>query len=304
MTIVPGRDLTVEVACSKSFTSWGGSSSQDACPSDAGSYHAGGSTGSGSGWWGNREEYLSGCALAIAYKSNVWDVQPEDFIVMSVQENCVRQRDTQFAIPANLPACPDGECTCAWFWQGRNSADEMYMNGFRCSVQGGVATAIPKPAPPKRGSTISGPTQPMYWANTPSNLDYTVTWESKPSYNRAFGWTNGAQTSAFASGGGGGGQDNSTDWNTSTTSSRTRRPRPTSSESTSTAEWSETSTTDSSAVSSSTPYWPNHVANPTSSAETPAETKPPGCKRKRSKGSKRSKDSKRSHRRSRAHQAI
>jgi hypothetical protein len=41
----------------------------------------------------------------------------------------------------------------------------------------------------------------MYWANTPTNLDYTPTYETKPSYNSAFGWKNGAQTSAFGAGG-------------------------------------------------------------------------------------------------------
>lgn len=41
----------------------------------------------------------------------------------------------------------------------------------------------------------------MYWANTPTNLDYTPTFETKPSYNSAFGWKNGAQTSAFGAGG-------------------------------------------------------------------------------------------------------
>lgn len=130
MSIYPGRDLTVELACSKSYSTFGNSPSPDGCPGDSGSFHAGGGTGSSSGWWGNSESNLMGCALAIAPKAKASDVRPEDFVVMSVQENCVRQRDTPFAIPANLPSCPDGECTCAWFWQGKNSAAEMYMIGF------------------------------------------------------------------------------------------------------------------------------------------------------------------------------
>ncbi|WWD01234.1 hypothetical protein V866_008176 [Kwoniella sp. B9012] len=197
-TLIPGSDLSVEIACSKEYTSFGGNNpASDACPGDSGSYHAGGSTGSGSGWSGNSESNLMGCALAIAFKPTASQTNPEDFTVMSIQENCVRQRQTSFSIPSNLPACPQGGCTCAWFWQGKNSANEMYMTGFRCDVQGGSAGgSYPSPVPPRKGA-ISGPTQPMYWANTPTNLDYTPDWETKPSYNSAWGWTNGAQTSAF-----------------------------------------------------------------------------------------------------------
>lgn len=130
MSITPGQNLNIEIACSKSYSTFGNSPNRDGCPADSGSFHAGGGTGSGAGWSGNSDSNLMGCALAIAPKSRASDVRPEDFVVMSVQENCVRQRDTPFAIPANLPSCPDGECTCAWFWQGKNSAAEMYMIGF------------------------------------------------------------------------------------------------------------------------------------------------------------------------------
>ena len=207
---MPGQDLNLQIACSKEYTTYGGSPNSDACPSDAGSYHAGGSTGSGSGWGGNSEDMLTGCALAIAFKSNPQDVQPEDFTVMSIQERCVRQRDTSFAIPSNLPACPDGECTCAWFWQGKNSADEMYMTAFRCNVQGGSTGGIPSPVAPRIGQN-TGATQPIYWANDRSNLDFTPGWENKPTYNSAWGWTNGAQTGAFgAATGNAGGNTNAT----------------------------------------------------------------------------------------------
>ena len=90
-----------------------------------------------------------GCALAIAFKSDPHAIQPEDFIVMSVQERCIRQRDTVFAIPSNLPACPQGGCTCSWFWAGKNSVMEMYMAPFRCDVNGGVVASVyPTPTEP------------------------------------------------------------------------------------------------------------------------------------------------------------
>ena len=169
---------------------------------DSGAYHAGGTSFNPVGWEGNDESMLMGCALAIAFKPTAGDTRPEDFTVMSINPTCVRQRETAFEIPANLPACPEGGCTCAWFWQGKNSLDEMYMTGFRCDVKGGAVTSdYPVPAPPTKDSPKTGPTQPVYWANQGSNLDFTPNFETKPMYNEAWGWTPGAQTGAFGAGG-------------------------------------------------------------------------------------------------------
>ncbi|KAH9948719.1 hypothetical protein B0H21DRAFT_224202 [Amylocystis lapponica] len=54
---------------------------------------------------------VKGCALAIAYKSDVTQVQPEDFTVFSVNQTCVWTRETNFPVPAKMPACPAGGCT-------------------------------------------------------------------------------------------------------------------------------------------------------------------------------------------------
>lgn len=58
---------------------------------------------------------MKGCALAIAYKSDVHDVQPDDFTIFSVNHTCVWYQNTAFNVPS-LPACPEGGCHCAWFW--------------------------------------------------------------------------------------------------------------------------------------------------------------------------------------------
>jgi len=169
---------------------------------DSGAYHAGGTSFDPVGWPGNDEGMLMGCALAIAFKPTAGDTRPEDFTVMSINPTCVRQRQTAFEIPANLPACPEGGCTCAWFWQGKNSNDEMYMTGFRCDVEGGAVTSdYPVPVPPTKDSPKTGATQPVYWANQGSNLDFTPNFETKPMYNEAWGWTSGAQTGAFGAAG-------------------------------------------------------------------------------------------------------
>ncbi len=59
---------------------------------------------------------LGGCVLAISYKSNSSQVTPEDFTVFSVNQTCVWERETHFQVPKDMPPCPDGKCTCAWFW--------------------------------------------------------------------------------------------------------------------------------------------------------------------------------------------
>ena len=145
-----------------------------------------------------------GCAIAIAYKPTAAQTQPEDFTVISVQPECVRQRLTSFEIPANLPACPEGGCTCAWFWSGYNSADEMYMTGFRCDVEGGVVadtSSLPTAAEPHKDTDkSSGPMQPIYWAVTLNNIGFhPAGLDQKPRYDELYGWTAGAQDAAFAS---------------------------------------------------------------------------------------------------------
>lgn len=58
---------------------------------------------------------VKGCALAIAYQSDVNALQPEDFSIFSVNQTCVWYLNTEFSVP-KLPACPEGGCHCAWFW--------------------------------------------------------------------------------------------------------------------------------------------------------------------------------------------
>lgn len=57
-----------------------------------------------------------GCALAIAYKPDATQVQPDDFVVFSINQTCVWTLNTLFEVPEAMPPCPDGGCTCAWFW--------------------------------------------------------------------------------------------------------------------------------------------------------------------------------------------
>lgn len=62
------------------------------------------------------EDDLKGCALSIAYKSDINQVTTEDLTVFSVQPRCVWTRLTDFEVPQNMPPCPPGGCICAWNW--------------------------------------------------------------------------------------------------------------------------------------------------------------------------------------------
>ncbi|KAL7266235.1 hypothetical protein RUND412_011229, partial [Rhizina undulata] len=125
---------------------------------------------------------------------------PADFTIFSVNDKCVNGLYQDFEVPA-LPACDNGKCICAWFWEGQDSANEMYMTGFECKVTGDIGTkAVGASQPPKycaNSGCVSGPKQPMYWANDNSNIEFSGDYDKKPSYNSKWGFSNGAQNDIF-----------------------------------------------------------------------------------------------------------
>ncbi|KAF8471114.1 hypothetical protein BDZ91DRAFT_677604 [Kalaharituber pfeilii] len=195
MQLPAGGNVTIEVACEKRHTSFGGgdTSHNHPCPSDPPAMHSGPDF---------PDHLLRGCAIAIAYKQSAADVRPEDFTVISVNHYCVRTLRTVFEIPAGLPPCPNGKCVCGWFWQGQVSNDEMYMNGFDCSVENPGDRVLAKPVPPKECregmgvECVRGAKQPMYWANEGANVEYHGP-ERKPAYLDYWGFPDGAQNDIF-----------------------------------------------------------------------------------------------------------
>ena len=115
-----GGQVTIELACNKQYTSFGqDGAGNNPCPPDTPSMHAGNPV---------VDSQLRGCGLAIVYKSDIDAAQPEEFTVFSVNQNCVKDKNTVFQVPAGMPACPGDKCICAWFWQGQESANEMVSN--------------------------------------------------------------------------------------------------------------------------------------------------------------------------------
>jgi len=160
---------------------------------------------------------VAGCALAIAYKSKMEDVQPTDFVVMSVVHDCIARQLQAFDIPA-LPACPNNRCICSWFWihNSTGGSDQMYMTAFQCNVKNPSTRKITKPSVPIRcdgrppchlypnvgnfTNKCETSLNPMYWGNAQGNnmMNPFPNAQCSPTYNSWYGFVEGAQNQIFA----------------------------------------------------------------------------------------------------------
>ncbi|KAI0775016.1 hypothetical protein BD413DRAFT_611390 [Trametes elegans] len=204
-----GQAATAEIACNKGATTWYNSSEggdirsgDDPCPGGTpAAYHTTGL------------DDVKGCALAIAYTSDVRAVQPEDLVVFSVNQTCVWHRFTDFQVPARMPPCPDGGCICTWNWihSPDSGGEQIYMNGFRCTVTGStsdVPLAKPKVArrcgadpehghpDPSPGNCTYGAKQGLYWLQQERNNMFEDEYDP-PFYNDLYGFRDGAQDDIF-----------------------------------------------------------------------------------------------------------
>ncbi|EIW57727.1 uncharacterized protein TRAVEDRAFT_65440 [Trametes versicolor FP-101664 SS1] len=204
-----GQIATTEIGCNKGATTWFNSSEggdirqgDNVCPnSPTAEYHTTGFSD------------LKGCALAIAYESDVTKIQPEDFTVFSVNQTCVWTRFTDFAVPARMPPCPEGGCHCAWFWihSPDSGGEQNYMTGFKCNVTGSTSTVpLAKPQLPRRcgadpdfgkpdaapGNCTYGAKQPFYWFQAERNNMFEGTY-APPFYTDLYNFKGGAQDDIF-----------------------------------------------------------------------------------------------------------
>jgi len=212
-----GGTIDFEIGTNKAFTSMG-----------RGLWHSPGKTSrvppdpwanTGSEWPSNlhspERTDVAGCALGIAYKSDVKAVVPEDFVIMSVVKDCPARALQAFDIPY-LPACPKGKCICSWFWihNSIGGSDQMYMTAFQCNVTNPSKRVIGKPVPPVRcdgkppcylypnwgnkTTVCNKPLAPMYWANNErNNMPMPTNWQCAPIYSAEYGYPNGAQHQIF-----------------------------------------------------------------------------------------------------------
>ncbi|KAH9945461.1 uncharacterized protein BXZ73DRAFT_73606 [Epithele typhae] len=203
-----GGAATAQLTCNKGLTSFFASSEgrtdvregENPCPGDtvpSGALHTTGF------------DDLTGCALAIAYESDVRKIQPEDFAVFSVNHTCVWTTHTEFQVPERMPECPDGKCHCAWFWihAPDGGSEQNYMNVFQCNVTGSKSdVALAEPKVPRRcgadpnfgkpeavpGNCTYGAKQPFYWFQKERNNMFEGTF-APPFYTdlTTSSWTDG-----------------------------------------------------------------------------------------------------------------
>ncbi|KAF8524302.1 hypothetical protein BU17DRAFT_84899 [Hysterangium stoloniferum] len=151
---------------------------------------------------------LAGCALSIAYTDNAKNVRPEDMTVFSIQHECVWHMNTVFAIPANMPPCPNGKCMCSWWWihKSEGGSDQMYQTAFQCNITyapGQTISRVPvgKPVPPENcasnaATCIKGPKMPMYWKQREC-VNMPEPGHLAPTYSTSYGFPQGAQNDIF-----------------------------------------------------------------------------------------------------------
>jgi hypothetical protein len=68
-------------------------------------------------------------------------VKPNDMTIISVNYTSPWYRLTDYAIPANLPPCPEGGCICTWNWvhlagHGEGDGEEIVHPIFHFVVKG------------------------------------------------------------------------------------------------------------------------------------------------------------------------
>ncbi|EIM90957.1 uncharacterized protein STEHIDRAFT_152641 [Stereum hirsutum FP-91666 SS1] len=212
MDLPAGGTIHSEIACDKGYTSWYNTSAGgDTRSQDQPDYPCPGQPLSQFHTTGIND--LGGCALAIAYNSDANSVKPEDFAVFSANQTCPWYLHTDFQVPAAMPECPDGGCTCAWFWLHTpdSGAEQMYMTGFRCKVSGASATeAIGTPQLARRcgadpangindanpGNCTYGAKQPFYWYQAEGNTFFEGTY-APPLYTDLYNFKDGAQNDIF-----------------------------------------------------------------------------------------------------------
>ncbi|KAI5117029.1 hypothetical protein M0805_001545 [Coniferiporia weirii] len=209
LEIPAGETMNTEIACDKGATSYFASSpggsiqdGENPCPgSPTTAFHA------------NNEADTRGCALAITHQSDVSAVKPEDFTIFSVNHTCVWNRFTNFDVPAQMPACPEGGCICAFFWihAPDSGSEQIFMNGYRCQVTGATSTtpvatsrvarrcgADPDFSKPDAAAwnCTYGAKQPLYWDQTENNNMFEGV-HAPPFYNDLYAFPNGAQSDIF-----------------------------------------------------------------------------------------------------------
>ncbi|EGN97788.1 hypothetical protein SERLA73DRAFT_182534 [Serpula lacrymans var. lacrymans S7.3] len=155
------------------------------------------------------QSMAAGTAFAIAYVSDISQVTPDNLVVFSVRYNTPWKRVTSYDVPANMPACPEAGCICAWNWIPNGCGEpNMYMHGHKCMVTNATSTTpVAAPKPPvwceeDQSQCVQGAKQVMVWNQAEGNniavTGYDLAGDHKsPAYNSKCGFKDGAQNDIF-----------------------------------------------------------------------------------------------------------
>jgi len=207
-----GGSFTVEIANNRAFstlghegrlvTDWtdGGNHPEDyrgpgnppGCIVETGSLHT------------NNQSMAAGTAFAISYQSELSAVTMENLVVFTVLPNTPWKRIATYAVPRDLPPCPESGCTCAWLWVPKGCGEpNMYMQGFKCKVAGSTSSRRLAPAQPPRdcrnniNDCTRGAKQMIAWRQAEGNNVEIPPDGGFVSYSTDYGFSPGAQNDIF-----------------------------------------------------------------------------------------------------------
>ncbi|KAL0575838.1 hypothetical protein V5O48_006128 [Marasmius crinis-equi] len=150
------------------------------------------------------ETLAAGTTFAIAYKSDPFDVKPEELTVFTVRYHTPWYREVTYEVP-DLPTCPKDGCVCAWGWVANGCGQpNMYMQPFKCMVTGTPGTRPVAPAKPavycehNQQECTQGAKQMIYYNQLEGNNIEFDPAKGNPTYNERLGFKNGRQTDIFA----------------------------------------------------------------------------------------------------------
>ncbi|KAF2832451.1 hypothetical protein CC86DRAFT_280425 [Ophiobolus disseminans] len=177
----------------ENWTGWNTDGTPAVCLKDDGALHT------------YNESSAGGTAFAISYNSKLEDVTMENLVVFTTRYHTPWKRLATYDVP-DMPACPEGGCTCAWLWIPNGCGEaNMYMQGFKCNVTGASPTAkplakaqVPVYCENEPEKCVKGPKQMLAWHQATGNNIETAQWVT-PNYNHKCGWAEGAQTDIFES---------------------------------------------------------------------------------------------------------
>ncbi|KAF5600822.1 hypothetical protein FPANT_2051 [Fusarium pseudoanthophilum] len=162
-----------------------------------------GGDGSGGELHTKNIESTGGTAWAISYESEISKVTMDNLVVFSVRYYSPFFRETWYDVPADMPACPEEGCYCAWLWIPDGCGQpNMYMQNHRCKVTGSTSTKkLGKPKPPvycrdNPTKCVPGPKQMMAWNQAEGNNVNPPNGKT-PTYNQRMGFMDGAQDDIF-----------------------------------------------------------------------------------------------------------